>query len=151
MKCKSCNVEFEAKRASAKYCSDKCKLDFNRGRDTVSVSKKDTLSVSKDKVSVSSERVSVSKDTVSVSNPEVSVSNPEVSVSKILSVSSEPLSVSTNPASLEHYQNNPDKYITRQEPERLNWGRWMGVHELEANKLKANRVSIPGDWDYLAV
>lgn len=117
MKCKSCNVEFEAKRASAKYCSDKCKLDFNRGRDTVSVSKKDTLSVSKDTVSVSSE----------------------------------PLSVSTNPASLEHYQNNPDKYITRQEPERLNWGRWMGLHELEANKLKANRVSIPGDWDYLAV
>jgi hypothetical protein len=50
--------------------------------------------------------------------------------------------------SLSHYQSNPDMYVTRLEPVRLNWDTWMDLGELNSNKLKANRVSIPGDWDY---
>ncbi len=47
-----------------------------------------------------------------------------------------------------HYMNNPDKYVTRREPEKLNWGPWLDVAGLEQAGLKANRVAIPGDWDY---
>ena len=51
-------------------------------------------------------------------------------------------------ASLEHYQAYPEKYIPRREPDKLNWGPWMDVAGLEGAGLKANRVAIPGDWDY---
>ena len=46
------------------------------------------------------------------------------------------------------YHLNPDDYITRREPGRLNWGPWLNTAQLEQAGLKANRVSIPGDWDY---
>ncbi len=47
-----------------------------------------------------------------------------------------------------HYYANPSKYIQRREPDKLNWGPWMNMAELEQAGLKANRVSVPGDWDY---
>lgn len=50
--------------------------------------------------------------------------------------------------SLEHYMVSPEKYIQRREPDRLNWGPWMDSTQLEQAGLKANRVPIPGDWDY---
>ncbi len=52
---------------------------------------------------------------------------------------------------LADYHANPDKYVPRLEPEKLNWGPWMNMVELEAAGLKANRVPIPGDWDYVGV
>ncbi len=52
---------------------------------------------------------------------------------------------------LSDYYANPDKYIPRSEPELLNWGPWMNMAQLEQAGLKANRVSIPGDWDYEGV
>lgn len=51
-------------------------------------------------------------------------------------------------ASLEHYKVFPDKYVPRREPELLNWGPWLNMAQLETAGLKANRVSVPGDWDY---
>lgn len=51
-------------------------------------------------------------------------------------------------ACLEHYLANQDKYIKRSEPDKLNWGPWMSSDELSKAGLKANRVTIPGDWDY---
>lgn len=43
----------------------------------------------------------------------------------------------------------PDVYYQpRTNPDLLNWGEPMTRAELEANKFKANRVPIPGDWDY---
>jgi hypothetical protein len=51
-------------------------------------------------------------------------------------------------ASLEHYQANPDQYAARTNPELLDWGKPMTLNELNKAKLKANRVTIPGDWDY---
>lgn len=49
---------------------------------------------------------------------------------------------------LDHYRTCPDQYAKRVHPELLNWGLWMNRTELEQAGLKANRVSIPGDWDY---
>ena len=47
-----------------------------------------------------------------------------------------------------HYTANPNMYVERVEPDRLNWGKWMDRDELKQAGFKANRVSIPGDWDY---
>lgn len=54
-------------------------------------------------------------------------------------------------ASLEDYESNPDRYTTRAFPEKLNWGQPLTFHELQASSFKANRVPIPGDWDYVGV
>lgn len=59
--------------------------------------------------------------------------------------------ISEHQAVLDHYYANPDMYISRQEPERLNWGEYMTIAELASAKLKANRVPIPGDHDYVGV
>lgn len=42
-------------------------------------------------------------------------------------------------------------YHPRTNPERLNWGPRMTRAELDEAGLKANRVPIPGDWDYVGV
>ncbi len=55
------------------------------------------------------------------------------------------------PGSHEHYIASPDKYAKRAIPELLNWGPWMSMAALEQAGLKANRVPIPGDWDYAGV
>lgn len=39
-------------------------------------------------------------------------------------------------------------YYPRTRPERLNWGEPMTMDELKDAGLAANRVPIPGDWDY---
>lgn len=53
----------------------------------------------------------------------------------------------TPPVSIE-----PDgHYATRTDPDSLNWGEWMTADQLHEAGLKANRVSIPGDWDYVGV
>lgn len=56
-----------------------------------------------------------------------------------------------NAPSLEHYQACPDRYAQRTTPEALNWGPWMNLVELDASPFTANRVAIPGDWDYKGV
>lgn len=46
----------------------------------------------------------------------------------------------------------PDVYYwPRPNTERLNWGEYMTAAELDQAGLKANRVTIPGDWDYVGV
>ena len=42
----------------------------------------------------------------------------------------------------------PKHYAPRTNYELLNWGPWMTRDELARAGLTANRVSIPGDWDY---
>ncbi len=54
-------------------------------------------------------------------------------------------------ASLDHYHRNASFYIPRREPDKLNWGAWLNMAQLEQAGLKANRVPIPGDWDYVGV
>ncbi len=66
-------------------------------------------------------------------------------------VSPEGLTVSWDRSviSLEHYKANPDKYAQRTHPDRLNWGVLMTASELNKAGLSANRVTIPGDFDYV--
>ena len=42
----------------------------------------------------------------------------------------------------------PKIYRRRYEPERLNWGEPLSRDELEQAGFRANRVPIPGDFDY---
>ncbi len=51
-------------------------------------------------------------------------------------------------ATLEHYERNAQMYAKHNAPALLNWGPHMTIAELNASGLKANRVPIPGDWDY---
>lgn len=58
----------------------------------------------------------------------------------------------TVPASLDEYADSHGrKYAHRAHPDELNWGPWMNSEQLEQARLRANRVSIPGDWDYVGV
>lgn len=50
--------------------------------------------------------------------------------------------------SITHYNSNPAKYAPRTNPNKLNWGKWMSGEQLAHFELVANRVPIPGDWDY---
>lgn len=43
MKCVNCDKEFENKRKSARFCSNKCRVYFNRGKDSVTDSVTDSL------------------------------------------------------------------------------------------------------------
>lgn len=54
----------------------------------------------------------------------------------------------TRTASFDDYWENPNDYVSRQEPDKLNWGAWMSSQQLSAAGLKGNRVTLPGDWDY---
>ena len=42
----------------------------------------------------------------------------------------------------------PEHYATRTNPDKLNWGTHMNPVELDKAGFKANRVPIPGDYDY---
>lgn len=53
--------------------------------------------------------------------------------------------------SIAHYNANPSRYAPRTNPQLLNWGKPMSGEQLAHFKLVANRVPIPGDWDYAGV
>ena len=63
-----------------------------------------------------------------------------------------PAKLTTQPASLEDYQQDQENqtgyYATRTNADSLNWSTPMSAMELQQAGYKANRVSIPGDWDY---
>ena len=63
-------------------------------------------------------------------------------------VTDKPVTDKSKQVTLEHYYANPDQYATRARPQLLNWGEWMTTDELVLAGFIANRVSIPGDWDY---
>ena len=53
--------------------------------------------------------------------------------------------------SLVHYAQHPEMYAPRANPDNLNWGDHMSYDELAMAGFKANRVPIPGDFDYEGV
>lgn len=57
----------------------------------------------------------------------------------------------TKVASLEDYQGHPEDYARRTNAVILNWGPWLNREQLERSDYIANRVTIPGDWDYSGV
>ena len=90
-------------------------------------------------------RTQASRVSVTPSVTDVTVTPEDVTVASTVT----PGGVTTiGKASLEHYHAQPDLYIPRSEPDKLNWGPWMNSDELSRAGLKANRVSIPGDWDH---
>ena len=52
-------------------------------------------------------------------------------------------------SSLKHYYDNPEMYAPRTNPDKLNWGGWLEADELSDAGYTANRVTIPGDHDYV--
>ena len=50
-----------------------------------------------------------------------------------------------------HIKPELNAYTLRTNAELLNWGPWMNSDELKQAGLKANRVPIPGDFDYKGV
>ena len=66
-------------------------------------------------------------------------------------VSNAPVSNEGRYASFEDYETNPGDYAVRENPGHLNWGDPMNYHELQVSEFKANRVTLPGDWDYVGV
>lgn len=46
---------------------------------------------------------------------------------------------------------NVTHYATRTNPDTLNYGEPMTAYQLKQAELKANRVPIPGDYDYKGV
>ncbi len=57
----------------------------------------------------------------------------------------------TRTASHYDYDMHPEDYAPRTEPDKLNWGEWMDGAQLAEAGLTANRVPLPGDWDYKGV
>lgn len=50
--------------------------------------------------------------------------------------------------SLDDYYIRPEAYHRRLEPEKLNWGIHLDLKQLKQAGLRANRVPIPGDFDF---
>lgn len=82
-------------------------------------------------------------DKSDISNPDTKVGQPEHIESRD--------EILHHLGRLQHYLDNPSRYVTRTAPEKLNWGPWLDAVVLKARGFVANRVSIPGDWDYAGV
>ena len=119
MECKHCGKEFAPKRkVGATTCSDKCRQA--RRRQLMK-----PLSVTN--------AAARNRDIMEV----------DVTDNKRATLTKHPITGCAVEATLEHYQAHPKRYVQRREPERLNWTGYMTKAE-----LVANRVPIPGDWDY---
>lgn len=60
----------------------------------------------------------------------------------------EPARARSHNEALQHYHDNPDMYIKRNEPDKLNWGPHLDAGELHDRGFTGNRQTIPGDHDY---
>lgn len=171
MKCIECGKEFDSKRNSGRYCSCKCKGRYSRRAKSVTLSPKsvtlthesvtltpesDTIcNANSDKIVDSgecSEKTLSSEDTLTPSEQGMEDMGFKRVVLDKLTDSSIVSCKIEEPASLEDYL-DPDgrKYATRTNPEKLNWGEPMSYAELLKAGLVANRVTIPGDFDYARV
>lgn len=54
-------------------------------------------------------------------------------------------------ASYQDYIDNRQDYAGRAKPDKLNWGPYLPAEDLDQLGVIANRVPIPGDWDYVGV
>ena len=117
-----------------KFCSVKCRMAHVRaGRKTAVLPNPDLGSDNG-----GSEKVKADKNPVSI----------EISRAEPFSEETEQALVLDNAPSLEHYKANPSMYATRNNPEKLNWGKHMSFHDLQASVYVGNRYSVEGDWDF---
>ncbi len=101
------------------YCSDKCRKRASR---TKSTPEDGSQSTNADKTAVEPGQIERGQPAVCGIIPE---------------------------GSREDYTARPYAYAIRAVPDKLNWGPWMNSQQLAEAGLKANRVGIPGDWDYV--
>ncbi len=158
-KCKQCGIKVSSVGTKPKlFCSDACRKRFTR-----TVTKRTEASVQTDiinKRTLQTDKIGENlKETVPYSAPNVT-ENPvssecsrqsKNSVSDVLAAAPSGKTAAEKVRTLEGYYEYPEWFIPRSEPEKLNWGPWMNVGALAAAGLKANRVAIPGDWDYVGV
>lgn len=128
MRCISCGNEYEAKRKTSKYCGPKCrKLAFQENG-----------------------KVSVPGVSVPDRNDEWRQANVEQTVCLVNDAGMPVVSYDRDgKIGKKDYLTHPDMFAKRTNPEKLNWGGWMTQGELEDAGLKANRIPIPGDHDYV--
>ncbi len=125
MKCSYCGEEYDG-RSGSKTCSTKCRTAQSRYKSKLSVTAKCDTTVTKPKC----DKGVTDKDFGDTKLGKTHLNHKEY---------------------LQFYYNHPDKYVQRREPEKLNWGPWLNPANLRSLGFKANRVSIPGDWDYEGV
>ncbi len=122
MKCKWTDCENDA-RAKSPFCGDTCYKRWNRAN---TMAQDGSGSTNSDKVIPNS--------------PPTRTDNSDKSNSD-----------TTRTASISDYWEHPNDYGSRRDPDSLNWGPWMDAIELAQAGLKGNRVTLPGDWDYVGV
>ena len=76
------------------------------------------------------------------------ISNSDTEVGQITAEELVQIEAVAMPGTLGDYYARPSQYAQRTNPDKLNWGPYMTTEQLADAGLKANRVSIPGDWDY---
>lgn len=146
-KCKQCSNEVVSTGNRVKeYCSDACRKKWNR---TQSQLKPDTIQTGQPKADTAS--IKIERYASYPGDPDY---KPKASVTPLREGTIPSLAVEQSqmitpePTALDHYYANPDMYVTRNNPELLNWGKPMLLMGLQQAGLKANRVPIPGDHDY---
>ena len=131
MYCKNCGKEFDQRKSTNLYCGNACKQSaYRNNRNTPTVTD------------------------VTVTNPECVTVNKEAQAA--LHRTAENIhSVMEQQARTASYQDtidNPNDYAARAlSMDDLNWGPYMTAEQLEQAGLRGNRVTIPGDWDYVGV
>ena len=137
----ACNNDVVGRSA---YCGDACRKAWSRRK---------VVNQTINEHPATSEVESVTTVTqISVTNcdiPTVTSVTDETVTSSVTEAQSQV--IRPEPTALDHYYANPDMYATRNSPELLNWGEPMSLMGLQQAGLKANRVTIPGDWDYSGV
>ena len=150
MQCLNCNNDMtQTGNRPRKYCSDKCRMAHvrsgrkpkvdskaNNGGAVLSKPNKNVDSSESSRRNRNSEEAGQELGSVLISDLKSGPRNLPLTLDDI------------KPGSYSHYQAYPDKYAKRENPEKLNWGQPLTFHELQASPFKANRVSIPGDWDF---
>ena len=136
--CLQCDKEVSGKKT---YCNDACRMAYKRAQTEQEAAPEQPQSGQ-------NVRANTSKtNKTPQSTPEIAPQN-EQKPHLERNTPAYKNDAATVTASLEHYQANPGQYIPRTNPETLNWGVPMSANELANANLTANRVSIPGDWDY---
>ena len=80
-------------------------------------------------------------------NKDKGVTNQGVTVTLEQGVTIEP-EQQTRTASYQDYLDHPEDYAKRTDASVLNWGDGLTAKQLGTSPFKANRVTLPGDWDY---
>lgn len=133
--CQQCGVKYEAKRATSRFCSDTCRQRAKRDKVSVTQTQPVTLRTGPNvTVNVLPEEVHGAKCNVTQAQADAYVRD----------------ITETNQPDADGSLIGPEVYYwPRNHPERLNWGEHMTAAQLKDAGLAANRVPIPGDWDYV--